>query len=190
MSQGMLGCDIVIYRITYLWFSNERFCNKKRVLFVLDPVFYYYILLLLFSFLKLWLAGSTFRFLVLNLDRMKVYQNLQWRIHRSILLHLISVTYDVFQITSESLLPNHYSNISSGVLCMAACTEHDLFNACTLLPQHLACELLTFSAELPLPYKCQFIPEREPLLAKFWLLKLEFFFQDNMEKFLMYQADY
>ena len=88
MSQGMLECDIVIYRITYLWFSNERFCNKKRVLFVLDPVFYYYILLLLFSFLKLWLAGSTFRFLVLNLDRMNIHQNLQWHIHRSIFLHL------------------------------------------------------------------------------------------------------
>ena len=31
----MLSC----YRITHLWFGNKRFCNKKGVLLVPDPIF-------------------------------------------------------------------------------------------------------------------------------------------------------
>ena len=30
---------ILCYRITCLWFCNKRFCNKKEVLFGLDPVY-------------------------------------------------------------------------------------------------------------------------------------------------------
>ena len=31
----MLLCD----RITYLWFCNKRFCNKKGALFVLEYIY-------------------------------------------------------------------------------------------------------------------------------------------------------
>ena len=40
LSYDMLECDIVMLQNYMLCFCNKRFCNKKGVLFVPDPIYF------------------------------------------------------------------------------------------------------------------------------------------------------
>ena len=108
-----LSALLLCYRITCLWFFNKRFCNKKEVLFVPDPIYepynniclfslcWLYVFFIYFYFYTYYIPDNTLVFYIINciLNKLKKWEkNLLKKLTFYILTHYSFLNYLLGQI--------------------------------------------------------------------------------------------